>query len=329
MPSRVVAAGLTLRVTGREPRGRTQRQTAMVGKYVPLAAMVCGLLVGCGSERTAQQPVTTLPSRDALPTSTAGLAGPSTTAMPAELQGSIEFIGVSLDGRSITVLPLPSPEGCAAYQRVSNVESTQTDDSITVRVLMLQSTYSGECIEPAVFFDPVVVPLEESLGDRAVIDAAAPDVPLVPTIPPGQIEVAFRLDVDEGVAIGPVAPDGAFDIAYLGRVPSAQPLAESVIGGLATLAQMDRDAFTLVMAPEGETIWLGLGRQSPPDGGPFEPRDRNQLASVEIPLPPAPGLAVTGQQMLLRLEPGAFVTGERPSIDPTKVSLTWIEPPPE
>jgi len=301
----------------------------MLGKRDLLTAVVCGLLISCGSEPAAQQPASTTPSSDAAPTSTANQTVPSSTLDPAALQGSIEFVGVSLDDSSITVRPAPSPEACAAYQTVGDVETTETDDSITVRVLMLQTVDTEECIEPAVFFDAIVLPLQQPLGDRAVIDAAAPDMPLVPTIPPGQIEVAFRLEIGDALITGPGAPDGSVDIAYVGQVPSPQPVAETAVKGLPALAQIDNDAFTLVMAPAGESIWLGLGRQSPPDSGPFEPRTRDQLASVELPLTPAPGFAVTGQRILLHLEPGAFVTGDPPSIDPTKVSLSWIEPPGE
>ena len=74
------------------------------------------------------------------------------------------------------------------------------------------------------------------------------------------------------------------------------------------------------------TIDAHIGRQSPPPGGPFEARTRDQLASVELPLPAAPGPEVIGQRILIRLEPGAFTTGEQPTIDPTKISLTWIQP---
>lgn len=298
----------------------------MVGKRGLLAAVVSGLLISCGSEPAARQSASTPASSGALSTSTGNQTASSPASIAEALEGSIEYIGVSLDGSTITVRPVPSSDACAAYQTVDDVEATETDDSVTVRVRTIMTVDTEDCIEPATFFDTVVLPLQQPLGDRAVLDAAAPGVPLVPMIPPGKLEVAVRLEIDDAVTAGPGAPEGSVDVVYVGQSPSPQPLGQSVVEGLSSLAHLDSDALTLVISPEGGSIWLGIDRQSRPDGEPFEPRTRDQIASVELPLAAAPGVEVTGQQVLLRLEAGAFVTAEPPSIDPTKVSLSWIAP---
>lgn len=312
---------------------QTRRRTGVLGNRQLVNLIAAGFLLGCGSEPADNTPQSA-PSATTSPPALTSPASSSTTpptssedSEPDTLSGSVEFVGVSLDGNSIAVRPVPSVQACAAEQTVKKVQVTEYADSVTVQAVMSRAEPpAAGCVEIAVSFNTVTLLLQQPLGHRAVIDAAAPDTPLVPEIPAGHLEVTFRLEVLDGAIGGTAAPDGTIDFAYAGQVPSIHPIAESAVGGLAQVARTNSDAFSLVIPPTGESVWFGLGRQSPPPGGPFEQRTRDQLASVELPLPAAPGPEVIGQRILIRLEPGAFTTGEQPSIDPTKIFLTWIEP---
>jgi hypothetical protein len=99
---------------------------------------------------------------------------------PDPLTGSVEFIGVSLDGSTIVIRPLPSNDACPATQTVREVGLTETSDGAVVGAIAVSLVVLGRWVSSR--FDDAWIDACEygGAGDRcAVGDGSAPSLVLV------------------------------------------------------------------------------------------------------------------------------------------------------
>ena len=121
---------------GREPTEHTRRQRGVLRNCSLVTLVAVVLLTGCASE-PGSSPTTTA-SATTNPPSSVSPSGSSSTpptspdeADPGTLIGKVELVGVSLDGNSIVVRPMPSAQSCAAEQTVKDVILTEDDDPVS------------------------------------------------------------------------------------------------------------------------------------------------------------------------------------------------------